>query len=158
MVFAKLYLVKMCSIFDGSPLAFGARYQSFLRVCWYLPVGVTNFVYPSEKFNNPTDVSVYVSLLTWKGATYFTKSWGKHRTAISKKFNNASHKTDWNRYTIANDHFTSIASLCCFVSTRVVRGDLTKWLCIICLRLNMYIEWILTLFAAIFRSSLQPWT
>ena len=46
----------MCPIFDGSPLAFGARYQSFLRVCWYLLIGVTNFVYPSEKFNNLTDI------------------------------------------------------------------------------------------------------
>ena len=40
----------MRPIFDGSPLVFGARYQSFL------PVGVTNFVYPSEKFNNLTDI------------------------------------------------------------------------------------------------------
>ena len=29
----KVCLVKMCPIFDGSPLPFGARYQSFLRVC-----------------------------------------------------------------------------------------------------------------------------
>ena len=59
-ILEKVYLVKMCPIFDGSPLAFGARYQSFLRVCWYLPVGVTNFVYPSEKFNNLTDINVHV--------------------------------------------------------------------------------------------------
>ena len=31
--FVKVYLVKMCPIFDGPPLAFGASYQSFLRVC-----------------------------------------------------------------------------------------------------------------------------
>ena len=55
--FVKVYLVKMCLIFDGSSLAFGASYQSFLRVYWFLPLGVTNFAYPSEKFNNPTDVN-----------------------------------------------------------------------------------------------------
>ena len=32
-IFEKVYLVKISPIFDGSPLAFGARYQSFLRVC-----------------------------------------------------------------------------------------------------------------------------
>ena len=48
----------MCPIFDSSPPVFGARYQRFLRVCWYLPVGVTNFVYPSEKFNSLTDANV----------------------------------------------------------------------------------------------------
>ena len=32
-IFVKVYLVKMCPIFDSSPPAFGARYQSFLRVC-----------------------------------------------------------------------------------------------------------------------------
>ena len=31
--FVKVYLVKMCPIFDSSPIAFGARYQSFLRIC-----------------------------------------------------------------------------------------------------------------------------
>ena len=31
--FVKVYLVKMCPIFDRPPLAFGASYQSFLRVC-----------------------------------------------------------------------------------------------------------------------------
>ena len=51
-IFVKVYLVKMCPIFDSSPPAFGARYQSFLRVSWFLHEGVTNFVYPSEKFNN----------------------------------------------------------------------------------------------------------
>ena len=50
----------MCLIFEGSSLAFGASYQSFLIVCWFLPLGVTNFAYPSEKFNNPTDVNSYV--------------------------------------------------------------------------------------------------
>ena len=30
--YIKVYLVKMCLIFDGSSLAFGASYQSFLRV------------------------------------------------------------------------------------------------------------------------------
>ena len=50
----------MCLIFEGSSLAFGASYQSFLRVYWFLPLGVTNFAYPSEKFNNPTDVSTQV--------------------------------------------------------------------------------------------------
>ena len=51
--YIKAYLVKMCLIFDGSSLAFGASYQSFLRVYWFLPLGVTNFAYPSEKFNDP---------------------------------------------------------------------------------------------------------
>ena len=32
-IFEKVYIVKMSPIFDVSPLAFGARYQSFLRVC-----------------------------------------------------------------------------------------------------------------------------
>ena len=58
----KFYLVKMCPILDSSSLAFGARYQSFLRVCLFLHEGVTNFVYPSEKFNNPTDVNQQPSL------------------------------------------------------------------------------------------------
>ena len=35
-ILEKVYLVKMCPIFVGSPLAFGARYQSFLRVCLFL--------------------------------------------------------------------------------------------------------------------------
>ena len=52
-ILEKVYLVKMCPIFVGSPLAFGARYQSFLRVCLFLHEGVTNFVYLSEKFNKP---------------------------------------------------------------------------------------------------------
>ena len=56
-ILEKVYLVKMCHIFVGSPLAFGTRYQSFLRVCLFLHEGVTNFVYPSEKFNIPTDVN-----------------------------------------------------------------------------------------------------
>ena len=30
--YIKVYVVKMCLIFDGSSLAFGASYQSFLRV------------------------------------------------------------------------------------------------------------------------------
>ena len=59
--FVKVYLVKMCPIFDRPPLAFGASYQSFLRVCWFLPLGVANFVYPIEKFNNPTDVNRHYS-------------------------------------------------------------------------------------------------
>ena len=58
----KVYLVKMCPIFVDSPLAFGARYQSFLRVCLLLHEGVTDFVYPSEKFNIRTDVNTYFSL------------------------------------------------------------------------------------------------
>ena len=48
--FVKVYSIKMRPIFDGSTLVFGAIYQSFLTV------GVTNFVYPSEKFNNLTDI------------------------------------------------------------------------------------------------------
>ena len=58
--YIKVYLVKMCLIFDGSSLSFGASYQSFLRVCRFLPLGVTNFVYPSETFNNQTDVKKYI--------------------------------------------------------------------------------------------------
>ena len=62
-ILEKVYLVKMCPIFVGSPLAFGERYQSFLRVCLFLHEGVTNFVYPIEKFNNPTDLSTDKSLV-----------------------------------------------------------------------------------------------
>ena len=66
-ILEKVYLVKMCPIFVGSPLAFGARYQSFLRVCLFLHEGVTNFVYPSEKFNNPMDVNTdHCSLSSFK--------------------------------------------------------------------------------------------
>ena len=57
--FKKNYLVKMCPIFDSSPLVFGARYQSFLRVCWFLHKEVPYFGCPSEQLNNPTDISVY---------------------------------------------------------------------------------------------------
>ena len=57
-IFEKVYLVKMSPIFDGSPLAFGARYQSFLKLCLFLHEGVTYFVFPSEKFNNPADVNM----------------------------------------------------------------------------------------------------
>ena len=32
-MFKKLYLVKMCPIFDSSPPIFGAGYQSFSQVC-----------------------------------------------------------------------------------------------------------------------------
>ena len=60
-ILEKVYLVKMCPIFVGSPLAFGARYQSLLRVYLFLHQGVTNFVYPSEKFNNPTDDTNYAT-------------------------------------------------------------------------------------------------
>ena len=45
-IFKKLYLVKMCPIFDSSPPVFGARYQSFLRVCGFLHKGVPYFGYP----------------------------------------------------------------------------------------------------------------
>ena len=58
-IFKKLYLVKMCPIFDSSPPVFGARYQSFLRVCWFLHKGVPYFGYPSENLSNPTDIEVY---------------------------------------------------------------------------------------------------
>ena len=58
--YIKVYLVKICLIFEGSSLAFGTSYQSFLRVCRFLPLGVTNFVYPSETFNNQTDVKKYI--------------------------------------------------------------------------------------------------
>ena len=63
-ILEKVYLVKMCPIFVGSPLAFGARYQSFLRVCLFLHEGVTNFVYPSEKFNNSTDLSIGIAIIS----------------------------------------------------------------------------------------------
>ena len=59
-IFKKLYLVKMCPIFDSSPPVFGARYQSFLRVCWFLHKGVPYFVYPSDNLNNPTDIIMYI--------------------------------------------------------------------------------------------------
>ena len=47
----------MCPIFDSSPPVFGAKYQSFLRVCWFLHKGVPCFGYLSEQLNNPTDIS-----------------------------------------------------------------------------------------------------
>ena len=58
-IFKKLYLVKMCPIFDSSPPVFGARYQSFLRVCWFLHKGVPYFGYPSENLNNPTNINYF---------------------------------------------------------------------------------------------------
>ena len=58
-IFKKLYLVKMCPIFDSSPPVFGARYQSFLRVCWFLQKGVPYFGYPSKNLSNQTDVNAY---------------------------------------------------------------------------------------------------
>ena len=60
-IFEKVYLLKMSPIFDVSPLAFGARYQRFLRVGWFLHEGFTDFVYPGEKFNNLTDVTIHPS-------------------------------------------------------------------------------------------------
>ena len=57
-IFKNLYLVKMSPIFDSSPPVFGTRYQSFLRVCWFLPKGVPYFGYPSENLTNPTDIIV----------------------------------------------------------------------------------------------------
>ena len=56
-IFKKLFLVKMCPIFDSSPPVFGARYQSFLRVGWFLHKGVPYFGYPSEQLNNPIDIT-----------------------------------------------------------------------------------------------------
>ena len=64
-IFKKLYLVKMCPIFDSSPPVFGARYQSFLRVCWFLHKGVPYFGYPSENLSNPTDISIYSCMMYW---------------------------------------------------------------------------------------------
>ena len=58
-IFKKLYLVKMCPIFDSLPPVFGARYQSFLKVCCILHKRVPYFGYPSEQLNNPTDISKY---------------------------------------------------------------------------------------------------
>ena len=58
--FRKLYLVKMYPIFDSSPPVFGARYQSFIRVCWFLHKEVLYFGCPSEHLNNPTDIIVHV--------------------------------------------------------------------------------------------------
>ena len=58
-IYKTLYLVKMCPIFDSSPPVFGARYQSFLRVCWFLHKGVPYFGYPSENLSNQTDVIAY---------------------------------------------------------------------------------------------------
>ena len=69
-IFLKVYLVKMCPIFDGSPPAFGARYQSFLRVSWFLHKGVTNFVYLSEKFNNLTDAIKHCTNIKKTKGTY----------------------------------------------------------------------------------------
>ena len=57
-IFKKLYLVKMCPIFDSLPPVFGERYQSFLRVCWFLHKGVLIFGYPSKNLSNPTDINV----------------------------------------------------------------------------------------------------
>ena len=57
-IYKKLYLVKMCPIFDSSPPVFGARYQSFLRVCWFLHKGVPYFGYPSKNLSNPTDINL----------------------------------------------------------------------------------------------------
>ena len=53
----KLYLVKMCPIFDSSPPVFGAGYQSFLRVCRFLHIGISYFGYLSENLSNPTDIN-----------------------------------------------------------------------------------------------------
>ena len=41
----KLYLVKMCPIFAGSPLFLFTKYQNFLWVCWFLCKNLTNFGY-----------------------------------------------------------------------------------------------------------------
>ena len=58
-IFKKLYLVKMCPIFDSSPPIFGARYQSFLRVNMliFTQRRVPYFGYPSENLSNPTDIT-----------------------------------------------------------------------------------------------------
>ena len=63
-IFKKLYLVKMCPIFDSSPPVFGARYQSFLRVCWFLHKGVPYFGYLSEQLKSSIDISVYIYSLS----------------------------------------------------------------------------------------------
>ena len=49
-----------CPIFDSSPPVFGARYQSVLRVCWFLHKGVPYFGCPSEQLNNPTDITFHI--------------------------------------------------------------------------------------------------
>ena len=70
-IWEKAYLVKICPIFVSSPLAFGARYQSFLRVCLFLHEGVTNFVYQSEKLNNPMDDTDYKHMISNLYCGYF---------------------------------------------------------------------------------------
>ena len=61
----KLYLVKICPIFDSSPQVVGARYQSFLRVYWFLPLGVTNFAYRVR--NSTTQQTLVESLMCVRG-------------------------------------------------------------------------------------------
>ena len=61
-----IHLVKMCPLFDGSPLAFCERYQIFLEGCLYLHKRVTNFGYYSEKLTNLTDVTMYILQFEYK--------------------------------------------------------------------------------------------
>ena len=59
LILEKVYLVKMCPIFHSSPPVFGAKYQSLLRVCWYLHRVVSYFGYR-------TDISIHLDFAVSK--------------------------------------------------------------------------------------------
>ena len=52
-VFGKLYLVKMCPIFDSSASNHLKRYQKILWVCSFRCKNLLNFTWNTMKFDNP---------------------------------------------------------------------------------------------------------
>ena len=68
-LFEKVYLVKMCPKFDGTPLVLFTRYDHFLLGCWFFFKNLPYFGYPSWKFHNRVDSSV--EALTGQVSFYF---------------------------------------------------------------------------------------
>ena len=46
-------LLKLCPIFDSSPLIQNSKFNSFLWVCWFLCKNLSNFVSPAWKLHDP---------------------------------------------------------------------------------------------------------